>query len=89
MLAEFNGEVLGQEELLTDLPYMAMHPHGYQAMMDIDDDDWLQDFPNAQLQEDNLPDSIPSGPKAEQAGEPTIPDNQQQPQHSKPRDALE
>lgn len=75
MLAGFHGEVMDQEELLTDLPHMAMHPHGYQAMI-TDDDDWLQDFATAQLQADNnSPNSIPSVPKAEQPGEPTISDN--------------
>ena len=67
MLAEFHGEVLGQEAVLTDLPHMAMHPHGYQAMI-TDDDDWLQDFATAQLQAEDSLNSVPG----EQAGEPTV-----------------
>ncbi|KAL3140248.1 hypothetical protein ABBQ38_004520 [Trebouxia sp. C0009 RCD-2024] len=72
---DFHGaEVVGQEAILTDLPHMTMHPHGYQAMI-TDDDDWLQDFATAQLQAEDSPESAPSGSEPEQAVEPTMSGN--------------
>ena len=65
---------MGQEPVLTDIPHMAMHPHGYQGMI-TDDDDWLQDFAAAQLQAHSSPDSVHNGPEAEQAAGPAIPDS--------------
>ena len=52
---------------------MAMHPHGYQAMI-TDDDDWLKDFATAQLQAHNSPGSVLNGAEAEQAGDPAVPE---------------
>lgn len=75
VLTDFHGaEVVGQEAILTDLPHMTMHPHGYQAMI-TDDDDWLQDFATAQLQAEDSPESAPSGSEPEQAVEPTMSGN--------------
>ena len=74
MLAVFHGEAVGQEPALTDIPHMAMHPQGYQAMI-TDDDDWLQDFATAQLQANSSPASVHNGPEAEQAGTPGMSDN--------------
>lgn len=71
VLADFHVEMVGQEAVLTDLPHMTMHPHGYQAMI-TDDDDWLQDFATAQLQAEDSPESAPSGSNTEQAGEATM-----------------
>lgn len=65
---------MGQEPVLTDIPHMAMHPHGYQAMI-TDDDDWLKDFATAQLQAHNSPDSVHNGSEAEQAADPAAPDS--------------
>ena len=64
---------MGQEPALTDIPHMAMHPQGYQAMI-TDDDDWLKDFATAQLQAHDSPESVHNGPEAQQAGEPIMPD---------------
>lgn len=60
--------------MLTDIPHMAMHPQGYQAMI-TDDDDWLKDFATAQLQAHNSPDLLHNGPEAAQAGDPAVPDS--------------
>lgn len=65
---------MGQDPALTDIPHMAMHSQGYQAMI-TDDDDWLKDFATAQLQADHSPESVHNGPEAEEAGEPITPDH--------------
>ena len=53
---------------------MAMHPHGYQAMI-TDDDDWLKDFATTQLQAHSSPGSVHDGAEAEQAAHPAVPDS--------------
>ena len=60
---------MGQEPALPDIPHVGMNLQSYQAMIDDDDDDWLQDFASAQLQVASSPASVHTEPVAEQPGQ--------------------